>query len=613
VLASSREPLGVDGEDVVAVPSLALPAAMEAGDGQGVVGPEQLALVARSEAVRLFVDRATATLPSFGLDRSNVRAVIEICRRLDGIPLALELAAARVNVLSADEIAQGLGDRFRLLTGGRRTAAPRQQTLQAAIDWSWELLTEPDRRLLGRLAVFSGGWTLDAAAAVTRDQTATDGAALASAVDGSARLEALDGLSRLVDRSLVVVDREGTTRYRMLETIRQYAAERLAASGETVALRDRHLALFRQLALDAEGGLEGPGMVAWLVRLDTEIDNLRAALEWAFETDPEAALQVCVAMSPYWRARLIGSEGLDRMLEAVSLARRWRTAAATSPGAERSVIAARVIARAALVRASYTGRRAPPSLEEEATAIARESGDPAAIADTLVTLTFSHVAVDGSIPPDGPEGETAQEALELAERLGDWYRISIIEAAFAMHEAPVDLTSAEGWLDRATEAARRSANPFAIGNVFAIRGRVASRAGRLSEAERAGPCAAAGWSDRSGRGGVSPDDPGVAAERQSRGSRKPARVLWVPRPGPRRRRSGGAPVRGGRGYPRGRRGPDDRARRRGVRRRDQPIAGGARRGNPRVRVDRGTPNGGGRSRGIRALRIDRATKSAATP
>jgi len=221
-------------------------------------------------------------------------------------------------------------------------------------------------------------------------------------------------------------------------------------------------------------------MVASMARLDADIDNLRAALEWAFETHPEAALEMCVAMISYWGSRAMGSEGVDRMLQAVDLARRWRTTAATPSDTERSVLAARVMARAALLRASYTGRAAASSLEDEATAIARASGDPAAIADTLVTLAFSHVAVDGSLPL----GETAEEALSVAEGLGDWYRASIIEAGLAMHEAAVDLASAEGWLERATEAARRSGNPWAIGNVAGIRGRVASHAGRLPEAQR---------------------------------------------------------------------------------------------------------------------------------
>ncbi len=248
VMATSREALGVPGEATYAVPSLALPAALDDVD---------LEAVAASEAVRLFIERAVSTQPTFRLDGFTAAPVLEICRRLDGIPLALELAAARVNVLSVDEIAEGLGDRFRLLTGGRRTAVPRQQTLQAMIDWSWDLLDEGDQRLLRRLSVFAGGWTLEAAAAVAGEQ-----ADPGQRPNGPARLETIDGLGRLVDRSLLVVDHAGQTRYGLLETIRQYASDRLVASGEADVSRGRHLARFRRLALDARAGLDTADMVA---------------------------------------------------------------------------------------------------------------------------------------------------------------------------------------------------------------------------------------------------------------------------------------------------------------------------------------------------------------
>src|SRR5574337_36243 len=274
IMATSREPLGVDGESVVSVPSLSLPPVVgwAGADDDAAAMVEQ---AAQWEAVRLFAERARATLPSFTVDPGTVGPVVEICRRLDGIPLAIELAAARVNVLSVAEIARGLDDRFRLLTGGRRTAMPRQRTLQALVDWSWDLLGEPDRRTLRRLSVFAGGWTLEAAAAVTSDGSRTTS------------LEALDSLGRLVDRSMVVVDHEGATRYRMLETIRQYSADQLVASGEAVALRERHLDFYARLADEAATGLAGPEMMVWLTRLDAEVDNLRTALDWAFETAPE--------------------------------------------------------------------------------------------------------------------------------------------------------------------------------------------------------------------------------------------------------------------------------------------------------------------------------------
>jgi predicted ATPase/class 3 adenylate cyclase len=479
LLASSRERLNIDGEVVFAVTSLALPGAADAIDVRALADDAEVELAIRSEAVRLFVERAKAMLPSFTVDRTNVRAVVDICRRLDGIPLALELAAARINVLSAAEIAAGLDDRFRLLSGGRRTAVPRQRTLQGLIDWSWDLLDETDRRLLRRLAVFAGGWTLDAAAAVTGDQDDP-----ARPPVGASRLDILDGLGRLVDRSLVVVTHDTPMRYGLLETIREYARERLEENGESAEMRTRHLAFFRGLAIGAESELEGPDMIAGLERLDTEIDNLRAALDWAIATDPRAALEMAVGLSVYWTVRLIGSEGFDRMVQAVDLARRWRTTGEPSSSAGRAALGARVLSHAALVLASYTGRPADPTLGEEAAAMARAADDPAVLAATLATLAFARVAVDGMVPSGGPEGEAVKATLALAERQGDWYRASILAAAFATTESAADPVAAEAWLDRATEAARRTGNPFALANITGVRGRVASLAGRLPEAER---------------------------------------------------------------------------------------------------------------------------------
>jgi predicted ATPase len=224
ILTTSREALAVAGEAVVQVPSLSCPIASVSRADLATAASTILDEATATEAVALFAQRAGAVLPSFTVDDSNVAAVAEICRRLDGIPLAIELAAGRVAAMSPEEIAGGLSDRFRLLTGGRRTAVPRQQTLHALIDWSWDLLTEDDRRLLRRLSIFSGGWTVRAATGVAGEP---DG--------GESVMDAIDGLTRLVDRSLVIVDRGATTRYRMLETIRQYAREQLLRSGEADA------------------------------------------------------------------------------------------------------------------------------------------------------------------------------------------------------------------------------------------------------------------------------------------------------------------------------------------------------------------------------------------
>ncbi len=469
-LTTSREALGLPGEAAYAVPSLGLPATLDDLD---------LDAIAATEAVALFVERATTTLPSFRLDATTAGPVVEICRRLDGIPLALELAAARVNVLSPEEIAQGLGDRFRLLTGGRRTAVPRQQTLQALIDWSWDLLDETDQRMLRRLSVFAGGWTIEAATTVTSDPSDTGDPGASPA--GPSRLDTLDGLGRLVDRSLVVVAHGGATRYGMLETIRQYSSDRLVAGGEAVALRTRHLAWFRRLVLEAASGLDGPDMVTWLRRLDADLDNVRGALDWAFETDPQAALDMSVALGRYWRSRLMGREGVDRMRQAVELARRWPTMASPMPDADRTMLVARVEVGLELIAGS-SGWHAGDSLADDVVSIARESGDPALLVDALVVTVQEQMMRHGG-PRTGAQRAMAYEALEVATRLDDPARLTNAQTAVAMLEAAADPVAAVGWLELATESAGRSGSPWAIGVAFQMRGRVAAQIDRLVDAQ----------------------------------------------------------------------------------------------------------------------------------
>ena len=221
------------------------------------------------EAVRLFIDRALLVAPHFEVDKDNAPFIAQICYRLDGIPLAIELATARIKMLSVEQISARLDDRFRLLTGGARTALPRQQTLRALIDWSYDILSENERLLLRRLSVFAGGWTLEAAEEVC--------------VRGWYRItyDVLDLLTQLVNKSLVVVmehSQSGETRYRMLETIRQYAREKLLEAGGGEIIRQRHLAYFVKLAEQAEPELYRPNQVFWLNKLDDELDNLRVCI-----------------------------------------------------------------------------------------------------------------------------------------------------------------------------------------------------------------------------------------------------------------------------------------------------------------------------------------------
>ncbi len=292
ILATSREALGIAGEVTYHVPPLSRP------DPRRLLSIEQLA---QFESVRLFVERGVYSQPRFALTDANAKAVAHICHRLDGIPLAIELAAARVKVLTVDQIAARLDDRFRLLTGGSRTGLPHHQTLRAAMDWSYDLLSEQERTLLRRLSVFAGGFHLEAVEAVC-------------AGDGVDADGVLDLLANLVDKSLVMAEGlDGEIRYRLLETIRQYSLERLQESGEVAAIRGRHLDWYLGLAERAEPQLQGLDQMGWLERLEMEHDNLRAALEWTKveASGTEVRLQLTGALHRFWAMRGYLSEGRE--------------------------------------------------------------------------------------------------------------------------------------------------------------------------------------------------------------------------------------------------------------------------------------------------------------
>jgi len=304
ILASSREALGVKGEASYPVPSLSLP------DIKHLPLIDQLS---QYEAVRLFIDRTLLVAPHFVVDQANAPFITQICYRLDGIPLAIELAAARVKVMSVEQISKRLDDRFRLLTGGARTSLPRHQTLRALIDWSHDLLSEKERLHLYRLSVFAGGWTLEAVEEVC------SGA-------GIETYDVLDLLTQLINKSLVIViehSQSGETRYRMLETIRQYAREKLLEVGSGEGVRDKHLAYFVKLAEHAEPELYRFNQVFWLNKLDDELDNLRTALEWALSTNIESGLQISAFLWLFWKERryhLEIGEWLSQLLEHYNIA-----------------------------------------------------------------------------------------------------------------------------------------------------------------------------------------------------------------------------------------------------------------------------------------------------
>jgi len=296
VVVSSRSPLRVSGEQECPVPPLALPPQE----------PAPPASVAACESVRLFAERAAAVVPGFAVDEQNAAAITRIVRRLDGLPLAIELAAARVRLLPPEAISERLEDSLGLLTGGSRDLPDRQQTLRATIEWSYDLLGDEGRKLLAACSVFRGGVPLEMIESVcTRARVG---------------VAVLDGLQELVDQSLLrPLPPSGPPRYLMLETIREFAAERLAGTPEAGRLRGAHAAAFLALADEAGRPMTGPGQKDWLERLDLEHNNLRAAIDWYCEQDPRAALRLSIAMSWFWSLHGHYNEGRQRLRQLLDL------------------------------------------------------------------------------------------------------------------------------------------------------------------------------------------------------------------------------------------------------------------------------------------------------
>lgn len=280
VLITGREALFIAGEKTIQIPSLSLPDTAHNG--------ADLENLAQCESIQLFLERARAIRADYALTEKNAGSLAEIVRRLDGIPLALELAAARLRMLTTEKIAERLNDRFRLLTGGRRTALPRQQTLEALIDWSWQLLDEKERILLRRLSVFSGGWSLEAAEQIC-------------AFEPLDELDVFDLLDQLINKSLVTVQYlDGEPRYGILESIRQFARDKLFEANEGKTLRDHHAAFFVAFAVESEDLLIRETMVERVNLITLEFDNLRAVLTWTFEDDPPLALRIISSLLYNW-------------------------------------------------------------------------------------------------------------------------------------------------------------------------------------------------------------------------------------------------------------------------------------------------------------------------
>ena len=431
VIATSREPLGVPGETMWTVPSLSLPPT-DAAAPADLFG---------SEAVRLLVERGRAASPGFAVTHENAAAVAQICLRLDGLPLAIELAAARLRALPPDEVARRLDDRFRLLTGGSRGALPRHQTLLAAMEWSHDLLSEPERVLLRRLSAFAGGFGLDAAESVCSDD--------AGPKDTLERRDVLDLLAHLVDRSLVVAEeRDGEARYRMLETVRQFALQKLDEAGEERSLRDRHLSVCLELARRARPELTGARQTWWLHRLEADQDNLRAALQWGLGREEAGGAELAVSLWRFWYARGELTEG-----------RRWLEATLAIPDLDPRLRAEALTGAASLVN-DLGDTAAARSLSERSLELWGELGDREGIARAL-NNTANALWDEGDF---GGSRSLLEESLRIRRELGDTRGVALGlnnlgNAAWGQG----DIAGARGFYRESLELSREVEDPRGVG------------------------------------------------------------------------------------------------------------------------------------------------------
>ena len=451
LLATSREPLGIDGEYVYRVPSLAVPA-----DG------EDMEAVWASEAVRLLADRASAQGVPLAWDEDSAQVAARISRRLDGIPLAIELAAARLRVLPAGELEARLDERFRLLTGGSLAALPRQRTLRAMVDWSWELLNPAEQVVLARLSVFAGGFGLAAAEAV-----ATAGDVPAAEVVGL--------LGALVDKSLVQFDRSetGPGGYRLLETVRQYAAGQLDALGPAAgAARTAHRDYYLALAEEAAPHLLAAGQAGWLDRLDAELGNLRAALSFSLtQPDPVPGLRLAASLREYWTIRGHAAEGADAL-----------RALLDQPGAQEAALTRTRALAAAAHLFQATGEYATAAdYCQEALAIARAEGDEYLAADLLRTrawILLRQGQPSAALP-------LIEQGLGLSRRLGELNLTArLLTARLTATFVAGDLAGAARDAGEAVRLSRQAGDRILAGRLLGNLGTYELSAGDLDAARR---------------------------------------------------------------------------------------------------------------------------------
>ena len=472
ILASSREVLGIAGEVPYRVPSLATPNPLQLPPLENLLN---------IDSMRLFIERAMIVKPDFKLRKDNSSFIAQICSRLDGIPLAIELAAARVKVLSPAQIASRLDDRFGLLTGGLRTALPRQQTLRALIDWSYSLLSDPEKTLFRRLAVFVGGWTLEAAESVCGEE--------------SSGADILDLLTKLVDKSLVFSEESrDEIRYRRLETIRQYSHEKFFETDEVEVIRDHHLAFYVQFAEEAERQMRGPARRLWAQHLATEQDNLRAAMEWGLARNPESALRIAASLTIFWTAGGFSTEGFlwvqKAMMQHMEKIGTYSNPTLRAKGlgglaflylslgdkangersAEESVALFRQsedkdglaysLVILALVLEFLGGHLQAKAALMESVAIARSENNAFVLSSALNNLARLTVGLRGDL--DAAE-RYADEAIRISQQAGiEWTAAVAFEVKSIIAVQQKDYQEARVWIEKALSAYRETGAPFNV-------------------------------------------------------------------------------------------------------------------------------------------------------
>jgi predicted ATPase/class 3 adenylate cyclase/Tfp pilus assembly protein PilF len=488
MIVTSREALKCDGEQTHRLPSLETP------QKRKKYTSEQLA---EFESVKLFVERAQAVNPSFGITDENAPVIAGICSDLDGIPLAIELAAARIKVLSVEKIYERLSDRFKLLTGGKRTALPRQQTLKALIDWSYELLADNEKRMWEKLSVFSGGWTMEAAEKICHD-------------DEISEYDILDILINLTEKSIIIYDGE-KDRYRMLESIRQYGDDLLKNSGNKEAMSAMHLKHFMELAITSEVKLAGDEVKKWLEILETENGNMEAAMHWSVSGgDQNEGGKLAASFANYWLNRsylttasywldliLAGSPEMDRAIRGniLGIAGLFANMLGDSEKAEKLIEEGLVISRelgnkddvasglnnlASVVyeRGDYTKAR---ELIEETLAIDRESGDPSKISFSLINLgTVARLQGDYETA-----GKLLEESLAIRRKAKNKFAISSsLNTLGILHSNLGEYEKAKAYVQEGLKIAEELGNNYGIADAYGLMGNIEASIGNFEEAKK---------------------------------------------------------------------------------------------------------------------------------